>query len=73
MYEICNSPFDFTDNSTWEKFKDVPAWIQEKIKKAENYEESGLKAYVEDNKLDTALEEAEGDFITIDEDEELPF
>ena len=65
--------FDFTDNSTWEKFKDVPAWIQEKIKKAENYEESGLKAYVEDNKLDTALEEAEGDFITIDEDEELPF
>ena len=46
--------------------------IQEKIKKAENYESSGLKAYVEDNKLDESILEAE-DFVTVDEDEELPF
>ena len=64
--------FDFSDNATWNRFKDVPKWIQEKIKKAENYESSGLKAYVEDNKLDESILEAE-DFVTVDEDEELPF
>lgn len=64
--------FDLTDNSTWNKYKDIPKWIQDKIKKAENYEASGLKAYVEDNKLDEAIQEAD-DFVTISNDEELPF
>ena len=64
--------FDFSDNTTWSRFKDVPKWIQEKIKRAENYESSGLKAYVEDNKLDESILEAE-DFVTVDEDEDLPF
>ena len=50
--------------------------LDEKIKGARNYEESGLKAYVEDKAEENAVEEATGetsDFITVDETEELPF
>lgn len=68
--------FDLTDAATWEHWKIIPSWMQEKIQNAKNYEESGLKAYVEDNAEENAVEEATGDtgdFITVDETEELPF
>lgn len=39
--------FDFETESTWVHYKNVPNWIREKIKKANNYESSGLKQYVE--------------------------
>lgn len=39
--------FDFEEESTWVHYKDIPNWIREKIKKANNYESSGLKQYVE--------------------------
>lgn len=66
--------FDFTDKVTWCNYKDIAKWIQDKIKKAENYESSGLKAYVEDNMLDKSVQQA-NDFVTIspEEAEGLPF
>lgn len=63
--------FDFTDKTTWYNFKNVAKWLQEKIKKADNYEISGLKEYVEDNKLDEATQNA-NDYENVETDE-LPF
>ena len=34
--------FDFSDNATWNRFKDVPKWIQEKIKKYQTTYQIGL-------------------------------
>ncbi len=68
--------FDFTEPASWEYWSKIPGWMQDKIKNAKNYEESGLKSYVEDNAETTAVEEATGDsndFITVEETEELPF
>ena len=68
--------FDLTDAATWEHWKNIPSWMQEKIQKAENYAISGLKAYVEDNADENAIKASQTteDFITIDTDEEeLPF
>ena len=68
--------FDFTEPASWEHWNKIPGWMQEKIKGAKNYEEAGLKAYVEDRAEENAVEEATGDtsdFITVDETEELPF
>ena len=39
--------FDFETESTWIHYKNIPNWIREKIKKANNYESSGLKDYAE--------------------------
>ena len=39
--------FDFETESTWIHYKNIPNWIREKIKKANNYESSGLKSYVD--------------------------
>jgi len=39
--------FDIEDESTWNNWYRIPTWIQEKIKKAENYVETGLNTFVE--------------------------
>lgn len=39
--------FDFETESTWVHYKNIPNWIREKIKKANNYESTGLRQYVE--------------------------
>ena len=39
--------FDFETESTWIHYKNIPNWIREKIKKANNYESSGLNSYVD--------------------------
>ena len=39
--------FDLEEESTWNNWYRIPTWIQEKIKKAENYESSGLINFVE--------------------------
>ena len=39
--------FDLEDESTWNNWYRIPVWIQEKIKKAENYESTGLNKFVE--------------------------
>lgn len=43
--------FDFDDKETWGNFFNIPEWIQNKIKSANNYESSGLKAYIETNDI----------------------
>jgi len=39
--------FDITNRETWSNWGRIPKWIQEKIKKADNYEESGLKGFID--------------------------
>lgn len=39
--------FDMEDESTWNNWYRIPTWIQDRIKKAENYEETGLNKFVE--------------------------
>lgn len=63
--------FDIEDVSTYKQFERIPKWVQEVIKQAENYEESGLKKYVEENVKEEVVED--GDFITVDDADDLPF
>lgn len=58
--------FDFDEKSTWTAFFNIPEWIQNKIKNANNYESSGLKAYIEANETESINDED-----TISDD--LPF
>lgn len=56
--------FDFENEETWENYKKIPSWIQEKIKKATNYAECGLDKYVEqieNTSNDEDLQTYEGD------------
>lgn len=62
--------FDIEDVSTYKQFERIPKWVQEVIKQAENYEESGLKKYVEENVKEVSEED---EFITVDNTEDLPF
>lgn len=62
--------FDIEDVSTYKQFERIPKWVQEVIKQAENYEESGLKKYVEENVKEVSEED---EFITVDDTEDLPF
>ena len=38
--------FDLENAETWKNYDKVPSWIQEKIKKAENFEETGFDKFV---------------------------
>lgn len=40
------SYFDLEDVETWKNYDKVPGWIQEKIKKADNFTESGFDKFV---------------------------
>lgn len=62
--------FDIEDVSTYKQFERIPKWVQEVIKQAENYEESGLKKYVEENVKEVSEED---EFITVDDTDDLPF
>ena len=57
------SHFDIESVETWNNWMEIPGWIQEKIKKAENYESSGLsqfvKEYEEMKKENTAQQNSE--------------
>lgn len=61
--------FDFDTKETWESYKDVPTWIQNKIKGATNYESSGLKNYVEQYENDKQDKSTQ----PIAPDDDLPF
>lgn len=50
--------FDIENVETWTNWNKISKWVQEKIKKATNYENSGLKKYVEEYEA-TAKEVAE--------------
>ena len=40
--------FDLEEQETWGTWEKIPTWVQETIKKAENYESSGLSNYVKE-------------------------
>lgn len=69
--------FDLENPETWNNWNKIPAWIQEKIKKAQNYEETGLNQYVKEYEEIKEKEDNVGqdnknlDPITPDDD--LPF
>lgn len=53
--------FDIENKTTWNNWSKVPNWIQEQIKKAENYENSGIKQYVEEYEKENQQEEQKED------------
>lgn len=63
--------FDLEDTATWTNWDKIPQWIQDKVKKAENYVSTGLEKYV------TQYEEAVKEMETTDADliasDDLPF
>lgn len=52
------SHFDIEDVETWKNWGKIPSWIQDKIKKADNYEESGLDKFV--TEYEETMKEQEG-------------
>ncbi len=65
---------DITNMETFNNWSKVPTWIQAKIKKAENYEESGLRQYVDQyEKQIKANEEGQDHELEIVESDDLPF
>ena len=66
--------FDLEEESTWNNWYRIPTWIQEKIKKAENYESTGLNKFVEN--YEEFLKEQENNVSTDGEllpADDLPF
>lgn len=61
---------DLTDTETWQNWDKVPNWIQERIKKADNYESTGLKEYVDQYVTTNETETTEPELVTSDD---LPF
>lgn len=57
--------FDFEDAGTWYLFGDLPEWIQDKIRGAENYPESELEGFVNGREF--------ADVEDGDNDDKLPF
>lgn len=64
---------NLSDETTFKEFKNLPAWIQDKIRSAENYESCGLKDFV--NSADNTEDYSDTDgFTDMDADEDdLPF
>lgn len=68
------SHFDVEDVETWKNWGKIPSWIQDKIKKADNYEESGLNKFVAE--YEESIKEQEGKQEEQNEDipqDNLPF
>ncbi len=67
--------FDIENEETWNNWIKIPKWIQEKIKKADNYEESGLNKYVEEYEKEVSKSEEtqNKDMEIIESDDDLPF
>lgn len=67
--------FDMEDKDTYPMWISVPKFLQEKIRKAENYETSGLKEYVDtlDRLQDSQPNGTEFTPIDDESEDELPF
>ena len=66
---------DLENTETWNNWSKIPNWIQDKIKKANNYESSGLEKYVAEYEANSKEKEVtqSQDLGTIDTDDDLPF
>ena len=65
------SHFDMENPETWKNWGEIPQWIQSKIKKAQNYESSGLEEFVK--QYEEGLKEKEESIPKIALEDELPF
>lgn len=61
--------FDIETIDSWRNWTKIPQWIQERIKKAENYKASGLEEYVTGIKEETENTDTE----IFGPDDDLPF
>lgn len=64
---------DLEDDTTWSNWGKVPAWIQDKIKKASNYTETGIDKYVEQYEQTIKDLEDTGVVNVVDTSDDLPF
>lgn len=67
------SHFDIESVETWINWKDIPNWIQDKIKKANNYESSGLAQFVKEYEEMVKKDSEETNTQPIAPDDDLPF
>lgn len=67
------SHFDLENVETWNNWKDIPNWIQEKIKKAQNYQSSGLEQFVKEYEAMTKEDSTQKGMDPIASDDDLPF
>ena len=65
--------FDIEDKATWENWSKVPTWLREQIKKAENYETSGIKQFVENYEKENNIEETQEQDEDLAPKDDLPF
>lgn len=63
--------FDIENMETWSNWTKIPQWIRDRIKKAENYQTSGLEEYVSGIQEETS-QEIEND-MSITPEDDLPF
>lgn len=63
--------FDLENQETWKNWGKIPNWIKDKIKLAKNYEESGLKEYVEQYEEEIKKQENNDNLLAPADD--LPF
>lgn len=68
------SHFDIEDVETWNNWCKIPTWIQDKIKKARNYQSTGLDQYVKEYE-EMMKDDKEQDKNTqpVAPDDDLPF
>lgn len=66
---------DITDEATWINWGKVPTWIQDKIKKADNYVSTKLDKYVEEYEqaVKEMKEDNENKTTELNSDDDLPF
>lgn len=63
--------FDFEDMETYKNWSKIPTWIQDRIKKADNYISSGVEKYV--TEYDEALKDMEQTSTDLTSVDDLPF
>lgn len=68
------SYFDLEDVETWKNYEKIPGWIQEKIKKASNFVESGFNKFVKEyEELKKEQEGKQKESYDLDTKDDLPF
>ena len=67
------SHLDIEDVETWKNWSKVPTWIQDKIKKAQNYQSSGLEGFVKEYEETAKTDNKPENTQPIAPDDDLPF
>lgn len=67
------SHFDMENPETWNNWAEIPEWIQNKIKKAQNYTSSGLEQFVKEYEEITKKDNKQENLELIAADDDLPF